>query len=128
MVGQFLRRIGVHMQLAKTAAKRLVLLDRHLLIAEEDHEIFHQGVAVRPDRVELLPALRRLDNRARVSCQSHPDEMGAVCHESGLGGRAVSRTCEWRRLRDAHRRTRRTRGRPRSILPGRYALGLQVVS
>ena len=44
MVGQLLRRIGVNMQLAEVAAKRLVLFDRHLLVAEEDDEVFHQGV------------------------------------------------------------------------------------
>ena len=38
------RRVGVRVQWSEAAAEVLVLVDRHLLVAEEDHQIFHQRV------------------------------------------------------------------------------------
>ena len=60
MVGQFLRRVGMNVQLAEPAAERLVLFDRHLLVAEEDHQILHQRIV---HFLELLVAeiLRQID-------------------------------------------------------------------
>src|SRR5215471_21073778 len=38
------RRRWVHVELAKTAAERLVLIDSQLLIAKEEHQVVHEGI------------------------------------------------------------------------------------
>ena len=49
MVGELLRRIGMHVKLAKTPAEGLVMLDRHGLVTEEDHQVLHQRVMHFPE-------------------------------------------------------------------------------
>src|SRR5471032_945862 len=48
-------RVGMDMQRAEAAAEVLVLVDRHLLVAEEDHQVLHQRVV---HFLELLVAER----------------------------------------------------------------------
>ena len=47
------RRGGMNVQIAKPAAKRLLLVERNVLIAEKDHQMLHPGVV---DFLECLLA------------------------------------------------------------------------
>ena len=49
------RRVGMRVQRAEAAAEVLVLVDRHLLVAEEDHQVLHQRIM---HFLELLVAQR----------------------------------------------------------------------
>ena len=53
MVGEHDGRVGMGMQRPEAAAELLVLLDAHFLVAEEDHQIFHQRIV---HLLELLVA------------------------------------------------------------------------
>ena len=55
MLGDGDRRVGMPVQGAEAAAEILVLIDRHLLLPEEDDEIVHQRVV---HFLELLVAQR----------------------------------------------------------------------
>ena len=48
-------RVGMGVQRPKAPAELLVLLDRHLLVAEEDHQVVHQRIV---HFLELLVAQR----------------------------------------------------------------------
>ena len=94
VVGEDGQRRGMEVQFAETAAERLVLLVRQLLVAEEDHQVLHQCVM---DLLEGLVAQRpgkvdagnfRADAGRKLA---HGDRLLAHLHFLSPFGRAYAR-------------------------------------
>jgi hypothetical protein len=82
MLGQALGGVRMNVQLAEARAEGLVLLDRELLVTEEDDEVFHRGAM---DLFELMTAqlLAEIDaGNLRTDCRSglaHHDRLVGHC-------------------------------------------------
>src|SRR5262245_58713679 len=65
------RRRRVHVELAKTATERLVLIDGQLLIAKEEQEVVHERIVdlLKLSIVERLGQIETKDLRANTRCR-----------------------------------------------------------
>jgi hypothetical protein len=77
----------MNMQRPKASTELLMLLDRHSLIAEEDHQIVHQCVV---QFLELLVA-ERFGEIDAVDLRA--DDGGKLAHFNRLIAHAVSSSC-----------------------------------
>src|SRR5215467_8606929 len=65
------RRRRMYVELAKTAAERLVLIDGQLLIAKEEHQVVYEGIVDLPKLpiIERLGQIETKDFRANAGCR-----------------------------------------------------------
>ena len=82
MLGDGDRRVGMDVQRPEAAAEILVLLDGHLLVAEEDHQIVHQRVM---HFLELLVAERLAEIDAEDLRADHRGELAYLDRLIGHG-------------------------------------------